>query len=106
MFVYGALTIQVGIDSLMADGPIYIPPQPSSLIQLAIANFGFDMAHWFFSTQYLHTSLILPSLFTEAKVEWLQDEACPTRNNGEWRTQKILEYLNPDTQNNNLLDTF
>ena len=30
----------------------------------------------------------------------------PTRNNGEWRTQKILEYLNSDTPNNNLLDTF
>ena len=89
MFAYGALTIEVGIDSITMDGEISAPELPRNLIQLAIANFGFDMAHWFFSTQYLHTSLILPSLFAEAKVEWLQDEASPEHNNGEWRTQKI-----------------
>ena len=66
------------------------------------------MAHWIFSTQYLHTSLILPSLFTEAKLEWLQDEASPEKNFGQWNTHKIEEYLTANEENSsgNLLDTF
>ena len=38
------------------------------------ANFFYISAHWVFSAQYLRTSLILPTLFSVAKLE----KACTT----------------------------
>ena len=45
------------------------------IIPLAAANIFFSLiGYWFFAAELLRTSLILPKLFTEAKLEWmLQD---------------------------------
>ena len=33
------------------------------------------MAHWLYPTQFLKTALILPEIFAETKIEWVEDNA-------------------------------
>ena len=33
------------------------------------------LGHWFFATQYLKTSLVMPRLMIEAKLEWVLEDA-------------------------------
>ena len=42
------------------------------VIPLAAANIFFSLiGYWFFAAELLRTSLILPKLFTETKLEWM-----------------------------------
>ena len=36
---------------------------------------AYYMSRFLFAVQYLRTSLILPRIFTQAKIEWLQQSA-------------------------------
>ena len=38
------------------------------------SNFFWAMAHWVYTAQYIYTALVLPFLFTQAKVEWFQED--------------------------------
>ena len=61
---------------------------------VAIDYFGYFMGHMIFSMHYLKTSLILPKLLKEAKLEWLVKDA--QRNSTDmlgWDLQKINEEL-------------
>ena len=49
------------------------------------ANFFYISAHWVFSVQYLRTSLILPKLFSEAKLE----KACTGDENMSFDFNKV-----------------
>ena len=40
----------------------------------AVIYFCSGMGHWFFASQYLRTSLTLPELLAEAKLEWTLDD--------------------------------
>ena len=33
------------------------------------------MAHWLYPTQFFKTALILPEIFAELKIEWVEDDA-------------------------------
>ena len=81
MLMYGTLSVPKNIATIKGGYTAFTFPQglKYSILQYT-ADWCFHMAHWFFSTQYLHTSLILPRLFTQAKIEWLQDDAAPQNN--------------------------
>ena len=49
--------------------------KPYYRILVACDYFCYFMGEWFFSSHYLKTSLILPYLFAEAKLEWLVRDA-------------------------------
>ena len=40
-----------------------------------LGNYFYIMAHWVFKVQYLKTSLILPKIFVEAKLEYEIDQS-------------------------------
>ena len=44
----------------------------------ALDYFCYFMGHWMFAVHYLRTSLILPKLLKEAKLEWLMKDAQKT----------------------------
>ena len=58
------------------------------------SNISWAMAHWLFSAQYIYTGMILPALFTQAKIEWFHEGF---NNSGEFDLKKIKDVL-LDTQ--------
>ena len=43
---------------------------PYAFIFANLGNYFYIMAHWVFKVQYLKTSLVLPKIFVEAKLEY------------------------------------
>ena len=43
---------------------------PYAFILANLGNYFYIMAHWVFKVQYLKTSLVLPKIFIEAKLEY------------------------------------
>ena len=51
--------------SFLQNWPVYV--------SYFFSVFSYFMAHFIFAIQYLKTSVTLPKLFTQAKVEWIED---------------------------------
>ena len=63
------------------------------------------MAHWLFSAQYIYTGMILPALFTQAKIEWFQEGF---NDSGEFDFSKVSGLLedNQTNKNGSMIEAF
>ena len=56
--------------------------EPLTRFSATISIFTCELAHLLFSMQYLQTSISLPKLFIEAKIEHVQQDAQPNNSTG------------------------
>ena len=60
---------------------------------VAVDYFGYFMGHWMFSVHYLKTSLIIPRLLKEAKLEWLMKDAERESREIGWNFSKLQDEI-------------
>ena len=68
-----------------------------------------ELAHWLFSNQYLKTSLTLPKLLTQEKLQKLERDAQPEHNLARWSLEKSEDELSKHKvtrTSNDIIDIF
>ena len=71
-------------------------PVSSVGLLLAVHYMFYALGHQFFASQYLQTSLTMPIVFTEARLEYAMQSAQPKRDaigKNEWKSDKIRTEL-------------